>query len=65
MSSDCLASTDDFVSVVELKSVTASGIEGDGSVGSITVVRDHIAKTFTLYGADLSNAVVVSVAVPR
>lgn len=48
-----------------MKSVTASGIEGDGSVVGITVLRDHMARTFTLYGADLSNAVVVSVAVPR
>lgn len=60
-----LAGTDDLVSVVEEKSVAASGMEGDGSVGYMTVDRDHMARTLTVYGADLSNAVVVSVAVPR
>lgn len=47
------------------KSVSTPGMEGDGSLCYITVGVDSIAKTLTLYGADSSNAVVLSVAVPH
>lgn len=47
------------------KSVPTPGIEGDGSLYYITLCVDSMAKTFTSYGADSSNAVVLSVAVPH
>lgn len=62
---DDLTLTDYFTPVVEFWPVTATGIEGDGSFHKITVEVDHAACTFTVYGADLSNAVIVVVAVPR
>lgn len=47
------------------KPVSTPGIEGDGSLYYITLCVDSMAKTFTSYGADSSNAVVLSVAVPH